>query len=107
MTTTPSISRNGMTRRSMLGAALATLGTEIVRTAITLRGAVQAGFPLPSPARFWRASVATVAMTAALLLVRPSPVVASILLGALTYGAVLILAGGIRLRRGMLPELTL
>jgi O-antigen/teichoic acid export membrane protein len=94
-------------RWGMLGAALATLGTEIVRTAITLRGAVQAGFPLPSPARFWRASVATVAMTAALLLVRPGPVVASILLGALTYGAVLILAGGIRLRRGMLPELTL
>jgi len=94
-------------RWGMLGAALATLGTEIVRTAITLRGAVQAGFPLPSPARFWRASVATVAMTAALLLVRPGPVVASILLGGLTYGAVLILAGGIRLRRGMLPELTL
>jgi hypothetical protein len=46
-------------------------------------------------------------MMAALLVVRPGPVVASIFLGALTYGAVLILAGGIRLRRGMLPELTL
>jgi len=94
-------------RWGMLGAALATLGTEIVRTAITLRGAIRAGFPLPSPARFWRASVATLAMVEALLLVRPGPVVASILLGALTYGAVLILVGGIRLRRGKPPELTL
>ncbi|HEY7029060.1 MAG TPA: flippase [Gemmatimonadales bacterium] len=94
-------------RWGMLGAALATLGTEIVRTTITLRGAVRAGFPLPSPGKFWRASIATVAMAAVLLVFRPGPVVASIFLGALTYCAVLILAGGIRLRRGMLPELTL
>jgi hypothetical protein len=67
-------------RWGMLGAALATLGTEKIRTAIIPR-AVRAGFPLPP--------------TAALPL------------GALTYGAVLVLAGGLLLRRGMLSDLTL
>lgn len=94
-------------RWGMLGAALATLGTEVVRTAITLRGASRAGFPLPSPARFWRASIATVAMMAALLVLQPGSVVASIFLGVLAYSAVLILVRGIRVRRGMPPELTL
>jgi O-antigen/teichoic acid export membrane protein len=94
-------------RWGMLGAALATLGTEVVRTGMTLGGAVRAGFPLPSPIRFWRATVATAAMAIVLVTVRPGAVWVSIGLGAVTYIAGLIACGGIRLRPGAPPALNL
>ena len=49
-------------RWGMMGAATATLATETIRTILTLLRTVQAGFPLPSPVRFWRVTLAAIVM---------------------------------------------
>lgn len=89
----------------MLGAALATLATEIVRTTLAAWYARGLGFPMTSPLRFTRIVVAALAMGAAVWLAGGLPVVATIAIGALAYGAALALLGVLRFRRGALPEL--
>jgi hypothetical protein len=91
----------------MLGAAGATLGTELVRTVWTQVYAGRAGFPFPSLSRFWRPAAAATAMAGALLAARPTAVWLAVPLGAAVYGGVLTLLGGIRLRQGSAPELNL
>ena len=61
-------------RWGMLGAAGATLGTELVRTVWTQVYAGRAGFPFPSLSRFWRPAAAAPAMAGALLAARPTAV---------------------------------
>jgi O-antigen/teichoic acid export membrane protein len=92
-------------RWGIRGAAIATLITEAVRMALALTFVGQEGFGLRWIPRFWRSILAAMAMAAALLLVRLD-LWAAILLGGLVYCLVLAVVGGIRLRRGALPALS-
>ena len=92
-------------RYGMVGAAASTLITETVRTILSLAYVAREGLPLPPARRFWRAALAAAAMAAALLAVRPPSFWVALALGAASYALVLLLAGGIRLRPGRLPEL--
>jgi hypothetical protein len=91
----------------MMGAASATLATETVRTVLTLQRTVKAGFPLPSPVRFWRVTLAASVMAAVLLLIRPGSVLLAVPLGAAAYVLGLMACGAIRLRPGTWPALEL
>ncbi len=61
---------------------------------------------LPSPARFWRSLVAGAGMAAVLLLLPAFAPPVAVLVGAASYAAALSLLGGLRIRRGQLPALT-
>ena len=87
------------------GAAIATLITEAVRMALALTFVGQEGFGLRWFTRFWRSTLAAMAMAAALLLIRLD-LWAAILLGGLVYCLALTAVGGIRLRRGAFPALS-
>jgi len=92
-------------RWGLAGAAVATLLTEAARAIVVLGYSRGAGLPFTSGRRFWRAAVAGAAMGAVLLLARSAPWWVRVALGALTYGAVLTLVGGLRFGRGGRPEL--
>jgi len=92
-------------RWGMTGAAVATLLTEAIRTAVVLGYSSAAGLPFTSSRRFWRTAVAGVAMALVLVVTRTAPWWGSVVLGALAYGAILTLLGGVRFRRGARPEL--
>jgi O-antigen/teichoic acid export membrane protein len=92
-------------RWGMIGAAVATLATEAVRTAVVLGYSRAAGLPFTTMRRFWRAGLAGAAMAAVLQVSRVAPWWAAMLLGAMAYGAALTLLGGLRFRRGARPEL--
>jgi O-antigen/teichoic acid export membrane protein len=93
-------------RYGMAGAAAATLGTEVLRTGLALGFASREGFALPHWRRLWRVTAAGVAMGITLGLIRSSPLWAGIAAGAGAYLTGLWLVGGIRLRAGELPALT-
>jgi len=90
----------------MVGAALATVLTESIRTAMVLRHSGRVGLRFTSLRRFWRALVAGALMAGVLVLAGEVPWWAAVVLGALAYGAALALFGGLRFRRGALPDLT-
>lgn len=94
-------------RFGMIGAALATVVTEVTRTGCALMFAGAAGFRLASPARFWRATVAAIGMAALVILTAPAVLWIGIALGAVTYTVALAGVGGIRFRRNELPALRL
>jgi hypothetical protein len=56
--------------------------------------------------RYWRSLLAGVAMAVAVLLLPGDSLLLSVLVGATVYAAALAAVGGLRLRRGALPELT-
>jgi hypothetical protein len=91
----------------MIGAAAATLATEAVRAALALRFADAAGLPLTSPRRFWRPLAAGAGMAAVLIALRLEAVWAAVGAGAVVYAVALLVLGGLKLRRGALPELSL
>jgi O-antigen/teichoic acid export membrane protein len=88
------------------GAAAATLLTEAVRTALVLWYSRRAGLPFTSVRRFWRSALAGAGLTAVVLTTTAASWWSAVALGILAYGAALTLLGGLRLRRGALPELT-
>jgi O-antigen/teichoic acid export membrane protein len=90
----------------MVGAALATLGTELVRTGLALWYARHEGFALPSPSRLWRTLLAGGGMGAVLYFAGLRWLWVGIAAGALVYLALLALVGGIQLRKGSVPALT-
>lgn len=89
----------------MAGAAIATLASVSLRLVLMQRFVRTTGLPLPSLARFWRTLLAAACMAAIVVSVRLPTVWLSIALGGLVYALALYLMGGIRLRRGSLPEL--
>ncbi|MEP7343703.1 MAG: flippase [Gemmatimonadaceae bacterium] len=91
----------------LVGAAVATLSTEIVRLALAAREARALAFHLPPLRRFLKPAVATFAMWGALQLTDAAPVWRAIAIGGVTYGVVLAMLGGLRVHRSSLPELTL
>ncbi len=93
-------------RYGMMGAAASTVVTEGARTALAFVFAHSAGFPFASGWRFWRVAVAGIAMAALLITLRTSGFWVAAALGSIGYLASLTLLGGIRLRRGGWPSLT-
>jgi O-antigen/teichoic acid export membrane protein len=90
----------------MVGAAAATVLTEIVRMTLAMRYGSRLGFGVTPPVRYWRSLLAGVAMAVAVLLLPGDSLLLSVLVGATVYVAALAAVGGLRLRRGALPELT-
>ena len=93
-------------RWGMTGAAVATVLTEGVRTMLAVSYARRLEFPMTRFRRFVPILVAAGAMGGAVAAARGAPVLLSIPLGAAAYALVLALLGGIRFRRGALPELS-
>jgi O-antigen/teichoic acid export membrane protein len=86
----------------MLGAALATLSTEAVRTGLALFFAREAGLAPPGPIRLLRPFGAAAAMAAALWGMRAAglPVLPAAALGGLVYFLMLLVSGGLTLVGG-------
>jgi O-antigen/teichoic acid export membrane protein len=93
-------------RWGMAGAAWATVATEAVRTILAVRYVHHLDLPMTSPRRFVRSGLGAGVLAVAVLAAGSLPVLLTIGLGALAYLATLVALGGIRLRRGALPELT-
>lgn len=88
----------------MVGATVVTVATELVRLIPMLAINRESGVPMVSLARCVRPLVAAVVM-AAVIAAWPLPALPSVLVGGLVYFCALWLVGGLRLRRGALPEL--
>jgi O-antigen/teichoic acid export membrane protein len=88
------------------GAAAATVLTEGIRLVVAQWYSTRLGFGVTSVARYWRSALAAAVMTLALIAAAEAPLPVSVLAGGVVYVAVLAAVGGIRLRRGALPELT-
>jgi O-antigen/teichoic acid export membrane protein len=86
----------------LAGAAAATLATEVVRLALAVRHAHEAGFPPLPLRRLLRPVVATGAMTAVLTWLPFPHVLLATAGGVLTYVLVLAAVGGVRWRNGLL-----
>jgi len=92
-------------RYGILGAAIATVITESLTAVLLFKYAAHHELPLTSLKRFWRPTVASLFMTTALVVLRPSNLVVSLTLGVSVYALALMVFGGIRLRKGKLPVL--
>lgn len=90
----------------MMGAAIVTVATESVRTVPMLRLLSISGLPMAPPRRFWRTLLAGLIMATVVLLAPLSSVWMSVTAGGIAYVLALYLAGGIRFRRGALPEIS-
>ncbi len=90
----------------MTGAAVATLVTEVVRTALAVWHVRGHGLPMAGPRRFARIAVAGVVMALVVWRSAGQPVLVTVGVGALAYGVALAAVGGIRFRRNAMPELT-
>jgi O-antigen/teichoic acid export membrane protein len=93
-------------RYGAVGAAWATLTTEVIRMALAMAALRGEDIRVPGPARFWRSLAAGAGMTAVLLLLPGFAPPVAVLVGAASYAAALYLLGGLRVRRGELPALT-
>jgi O-antigen/teichoic acid export membrane protein len=91
----------------MIGAAVATVATEVARTWLSAHYAAGLSMAMPSISRFWRLLLATAGMALVTWLSSGLPVVITIAVGGAGYAAVLLATGAVRLRRGRLPELSL
>jgi O-antigen/teichoic acid export membrane protein len=84
----------------LIGAAVATLATEIFRTVVAAWYAARLGLPFGVTRRLWRPVVAAATMAAALSVVPRVQVLLAIAGGAAIYVMVLLLTKGIRFDRG-------
>ncbi len=92
-------------RYAMVGAAAATVLTEVVRAGLALRNASFEGLRPPGLGRFWRATVASGAMALSLLPLADRPLWISVPTGIATFALALFLMGGLRLSPSHMPEL--
>jgi PST family polysaccharide transporter len=93
-------------RYGMMGAAIATIATEAVRVALAYWFAAMEGFHFARANRFWRVIVASVVMAGALFMLRDFHFLISAAGALMTYLAALFALGGITVRRGDSPELS-
>lgn len=93
-------------RWGMLGAAVATLITELVRSTLAVRYVAGHGVPMAGPRRFIKVVAAGAVMAAAVWWSGDRPVLVTVAIGAVSYAAALAAVGGIRFRRNAMPELT-
>lgn len=90
----------------LAGAAVATLTTEVLRTALAARYAHRLGLPLSPLWRFRRVAFATLVMAAAVWWLGATHIALVVIGGACAYALALAAVGGISFRRGALPSLT-
>lgn len=95
-----------ISRWGMLGAAVATVVTEAVRTVLALRYARRLGLVMAPLNRFAQATAAVTAMAIPVWALSDRSVIISIPVGAITFVVALWGTGGIRLQRGTWPQLT-
>jgi O-antigen/teichoic acid export membrane protein len=93
-------------RWGMIGAAVATVVTEAVRTVLALHYARRLGLTMAPLHRFVRATAAAVAMAIPVWALSDRSIILSIPVGAMAFVVALWGAGGIRLQRGAWPQLT-
>ncbi len=91
----------------LIGAAIATLATEVVRLILADLASERSGFNRPRFARLLRPLVAGAAMFGAITLSAITTLPIVIVVGAVSYAVVLTLVGGISFQRGRLPRFTL
>ncbi len=91
----------------IIGAAIATVITECMAGVLMLKYAAAHELPFASFKRFWGPTVAGLLMGMALIVIKPSYLVVSLVLGISTYVSVLFVFGGIRIRKGQLPVLNI
>jgi O-antigen/teichoic acid export membrane protein len=89
----------------MMGAAAATLTTEIIRAILGVRYVARLGIPMTPFASFRRVLFATAIMAAVVAFVAHAAVPLAVAAGGVTYVGALTLVGGLRFRRGALPEI--
>jgi len=81
-------------RYGLAGAAGATVATELIRLVLATHFAREAGYPLVPVGRLFKATLASAAMGGVLVMVAPSLLWLSVLLGGVTYAGVLLVTGG-------------
>jgi len=89
----------------ILGAAVATVITESFVSIVILRYASGQGLHFVSARRFWRPTVASIAMGVAVAAAASLHLFVGLAVGIAVFGGVLVLLGGIRFSRGQLPVL--
>jgi O-antigen/teichoic acid export membrane protein len=89
----------------MMGAAVVTVATELVRLGIALHLASRIGYSAPPISLVRKPFAAAIVMTLVLLTPVGRTLWTAIPAGAAVYGAVLVALGSLRFRRGRLPEL--
>jgi len=92
-------------RFGAMGAAVTTVVTEIARTILSQAYVRRAGFPAVPLRRFWRTAVAAAVMLGVFVIAGPQALGWGLSMGIAAYLIPLALTGGIRFRRGALPEL--
>ena len=88
----------------MIGAAVATVATETMRTVVGIVYSTRLGLPFGVSRRLWRPMLGTALMVAALWAVPMPGVLAAIAAGVGVYGVVLLATGGVRIVGGR-PQL--
>ncbi|HEX7071981.1 MAG TPA: flippase [Rhodothermales bacterium] len=96
-----------ISRYGMLGAAAATVATEIVRVVVVQVFVRLQGFSRIGLDRLWRTLFAAALMAAALLMLPIRSIWLIVPLGVLVYAIGLVLVGGIRLQSSLKPRLNL
>jgi O-antigen/teichoic acid export membrane protein len=94
-------------RFGMIGAAIATVTTEIVRLCLALAYMHAHGFRVRTLHLFGRVSLAAVGMAALLIVARPPALWVALLLGVGAYAVALVALRALRVRWGELPALRL
>jgi O-antigen/teichoic acid export membrane protein len=89
----------------LVGAAVATVGTEVIRLAMAVRFARAAGFRGSAPTRYWRPIAGVVVMSLAVLAAGRFPLPVVVAVGGLAYATSLWVTGALRIERGRLPRL--
>lgn len=82
----------------LVGAAAATLATEVIRLGLASHFARKAGYPVVPPRRLMKASVASAVMGGALVIASPGVLWTSVPLGVAVYAAALAVVGGVSFR---------
>jgi hypothetical protein len=84
----------------LVGAAVATALSELIRLWLAARAAGRAGYPAVAVRQLWAPTAAALAMATVMLLVRPTALWTSIPLGAVVYAAaIFVTMRGSLLRR--------
>ncbi|MEO8620096.1 MAG: flippase [bacterium] len=87
-------------RYGMIGAAVATVATETIRTVVALVYSGRLGLPFGVTSRLWRPVLGTVAMAVALWLIPLPSVLVAVPVGVIAYAIVLVGTGGVRFVAG-------
>jgi O-antigen/teichoic acid export membrane protein len=91
-------------RYGLTGAAIATVLTEVLRLLLAVAYARQSGLPVVPPGRLMKPLLASGAMGAGLVLLRPGSLWSAVALGLVSFGTALALVRGVR-RVGGVPVL--